>query len=378
MAKKDVAVSGNSALSKVQAAIANRPSYLPAVAADDPINQIVQRPPPLPILSLNNNNFTLLENRTPIYTFEGDECKMWFLHIHLTQQRRAYEEEWDEDDPQEPKCQSDDNIAPLAGILEPESDTCGTCWRNGEDTKRSDRCSWLRNSIVLVEYESASGQQITCLARLRLNGNTLFGEEDRSSGELNAESVVREFKGMQSKLWFHPVVAFFDTSSKNARNKLLFEILLNEYPTEDMAEFIMAQESQYDYPELTRLKVVVESNGGNSSDGGSEESPKEVKQRAPAKAASGGGKKTPASTKRAPKEDTTDDDSAGSDTPARSRRSRGNDTESGGKVEAGVSDAGAAEGKSRRSRRGEPSDSGDANPLEDADVSDLIGNIELP
>ena len=381
---KTTAVATTAATS-LQTAIANRPSYLPAVADDAAIFQINQRGAALPILSINNNEFRLLEGQTLIHTFSDekgnslDECTMWFLHIHYDQQRRAYEEEWDEDNPADPVCQSDDGITPLEAYADPESPKCGTCWRNQENTKRSDKCSWLRNAIVLVNYETDDGKTVSVIARLRLNGNTLFGEENRSSGELNAESMVRRFKEMNGQLWYHPVVAFFDTTSKNARNKLLFEILLNEYPTEDQAEFIMAQEQANDYPELTRLKVQVESD----EDGGDTESSaapqrEAAKPRATKKAGSKSAEAAPTRSKRGAKKDPPSDDSAGADPAPRSRRARKGAADTGGEptvettAESTDDDSGSGDGAV------ESGDSGDANPLADAGIADLIGKVQLP
>lgn len=364
----------------ISTAIANRPAYLPAVDDDSDINKINQRGAALPTLSINNNVWTLLENGTEVHTFEDDELTFFFLHIHFDTQRRAFEDEWDEDDPQDPICLSNDGLTPIDGSPDPQSEDCATCWRSQEDTKRRDKCSWFRNSIVVVEYTNGSGDEVRCMARLRINGGSLFGEENRSSGEINGESLIRQFKALKGELWYHPVTAFFDTASKGAQNKLLFEVLLEEYPSEELAQAIVEFKGQQDYVALTQLRARPSDNDDES---GEEETRETPRQRAPAKKKSGSSKKTSSRSKRSAKKDKAGDDSEGSDTPTRSRSAGKKAANAGGKGRSKRSNAGADDDARQG---GEPAeDSGNVQPegeqgelLNDPDVANLIGDVDLP
>lgn len=372
MAGTDLALQERQAL-----AVSNRPDYLPALTPDSIINQIEQRGDLLPILSLDNNKFTLTEAGAAIKTFKEDELLMYFLYIHFTPQRRAFEGEYDEDNPTDPICMSNDGIAPLENVIEIQSKdgTCKNCWRSQKDTARSDKCSYLRNSIILIEYEEGDST-VHVLARLRLNANTLYGEEDRTTGEFNAESVVREFKRLNSELYYHPVIAFFDTASKNARNKLLFEIQYTEYPSEELFTHIVEQAAQNDYAEMTALKVI--DNSDESDEEGSDPPEKAPRQRAAKTAGSSASKKKASRSKRGTKADKGGDDSEGSDTPTRSRRAGKKAPDAGGDAAAESDDGGAAADSGSGDGAVESDDGGAANPLEDDAVADLIGGVELP
>lgn len=363
-----------------QLAVESRPSYLPAVTAESAINQIDQRGAGLPILSLNNDKFTLLEGDNVIREFKSqdNELVFYFLHIHFTTQRRAYDGEWDEDNPQDPICMSDNDIRPLEGVIEIQSEdgTCKNCWRSGKETARRDKCSYMRNSIILIQGDGPDDEPI--IARLRLNGNTLYGEESRSEGVFNAESVVREFKRIKAELYYHPVVAFFDTTSKNARNKLQFEVLYNDFPSEELYQFIIDQAAENDYVEMTTLTVRSDDDVESEQQAGEESEPQAPSQRGKKKAAGRSTKKTASRSKRGAKKDTGSDDTAGADTPTRSRRSGKKAADTGGNSAAESDDGGAASESSGGDGAEQSSDAGNANPLEDAGIADLIGNVELP
>lgn len=369
---------------KQQMAIDSRPSYLPAITEDSAINQIEQRGALLPILSLDNNEWSLNEGQQLVKKFEGDELVMFFLHIHYTTQRRAYEGEWDEDNPQDPICLSDDNVIPIHNSPDIQSadGTCKGCWRSQEETRRADKCSYLRNAIVLLEWPADNndpdGSKIRAIARLRLNGNTLYGEENRSGGEFNAESLVREFKRLQGELWYHPVVAFFDTASKNARNKLLFEVLYEEYPSEDLAAYILEQAKENDYPDMTQLKVMTQDDDESEQQAEQKPAEKAPSQRKAGKKPAAAAKTTNTRSKRGAKADPEPDDSEGSDPAPRSRRAGKKAADTGGEPAAEPDDGAEAAGAGGGDGSVGADDAGGADPLDDPDIADMIGNVELP
>lgn len=378
----------NSLVKKQENAVANRPSYLPQVTDDSAINQIVQSNPSMPILSLNDDVFTLMEGKEVLHEFKEDELTVFFLHINYTTQRRAFEGQWDENDPQEPICQSNDNIIPIATYDNPESDECKTCWRSSADTSRSDRCSYLRNSIVLLTYKNKAKEVVTAVARLRLNANSLYGEEDAATGVFNGESLLREFKRMNAELWFHPVLMYFDTDTKGARNKLNFELLYSDFPSEDQAEYIQDLIAEGDYAKVTALEHRTESSNGND-ESGDEATAKAPRQRATEKSGAAGKKKANSRKKRAAKKDPEPDDSAGSDTASGDGGADESEAES-----AGASDAPSRSARSKRSARGraravEQDDAGDdsdssskgsdnVESLDDTDIDDMLDGMEMP
>lgn len=364
----------------ISTAIAARPDYLPAIDADSAINQISQRMLSMPILSLNDDVFTLMEGRNVVHEFDTDELAMYFAHIHFFTQRRAFEGQWDEDDPQDPICGSDNNEAPMEGFSDPQSDACSTCWRSAKDTKRSDRCSYFRNSIVLIQYTDDNDNLVTCFARLRLNGNTLYGEDNRTAGVLNAESMIRMFRDtLEGELWYHPVMAYFDTSTKGAQNKLLFEINYTEFPTEDQAELIQKELKASEFIKLCQLTVPK----GEDEDGGNESSaPTQRKTASQGKAEevpAARGKKKATSRRSKPKVDEAEDDSSGSSPAPRVRGARGSRSKRGGKATDQSSDEGSASDESAGGGSVESDDERDtADPLADQSVMDMIGDVELP
>lgn len=398
-------------------AIKQRPAYLPAVAEDDPIHQIQQRLEALPIMSLNNDDFTLMQGMEVIKRFgpETADLTLYLAHANKTVQRRAYEGEYDEDQQTDPICQSEDGVHALkfSREIQSEDGTCANCWRSQESTARSDKCSYMRNALVLVEYTNDQDGVVSVLARLRLNGNTLFGKESRENNEYNAETVIRECKRLNAQLWYHPLIAWFDKVSKNARNKLLFQLEYNDYIPEELAAQILEFSELYDFDELTRLKAppVDDDDDEGSTDGqqqprGAEASAKAAPQRGRAAAKRGDEKASdaPASTSAAKKTksrakpakrsggDSSGDDSerAGAATTARDSGEKAPDA---GGDAAAEPKAGRAAGRARgRARSEQPGNERDAepkehsaasdeyvdNPLFDPELNSMIENVELP